>query len=149
MKRIIFSFSLLLLTYSVFGQGGESVWKTLSKVDYKITEDEYGELYVPVFSEKVKKLGEQTVSLTGYIIPSGGLDGVFEPEHFILSSLPVSACFFCGVGGPETVMEVYMAEPIEYTDEPIRLEGKLVLNDYDNYQLMYILEEAKYEGPAN
>jgi hypothetical protein len=77
------------------------------------------------------------------MIPLDGLEGMFKPNHFILSSLPVEACFFCGTGGPETVVEVHMKKPLEYTKEVIKLKGKLTLNGLDPYQMMYILEETE------
>ncbi|WP_057937381.1 hypothetical protein [Algoriphagus resistens] len=113
-----------------------SVWKSLSEVTYKISEDEYGELYVPVFSENITKLEGKVVEADGYIIP---FEGMFKPEHIILSSLPLAECFFCGSGGPETVMEVAMASPIKYTSNRVRVRGTLTLNSKDPEKLMYIL----------
>ncbi|MFC4871537.1 hypothetical protein [Negadavirga shengliensis] len=117
-----------------------SVWKDLSDVTYKIGEDEFGELYLPVFSEKIKKLEGKEVTADGYIIP---FEGMFKPEHIILSSLPLAECFFCGSGGPETVMEVMLKDPIKYTSKRVKVKGKLELNDKDPEKLMYILKEAQ------
>ncbi len=119
------------------------VWKALSGVEYKITEDEYGELYVPVFSEKAEAMEGKEVTVPGYIIP---FEGLFKPDHVIVSSLPLASCFFCGSGGPETVMEVYLNEPIDYTESIVAFKGKLKLNDGDYEQLMYILEDAEMVG---
>ena len=117
-----------------------NVWKSLSEVSYKISEDEFGELYLPEFSEKIKKLEGQEVTADGYIIP---FEGMFKPEHIILSSLPLAECFFCGSGGPETVMEVMLKDPIKYTSKRVKVKGKLVLNSKDPEKLMYILNEAE------
>jgi len=119
------------------------VWKALSGVEYKITEDEYGELYVPVFSEEAEAMEGKEVTVPGYIIP---FEGLFKPDHVIVSSLPLASCFFCGSGGPETVMEVYLNEPIDYTESIVAFKGKLKLNDEDYEQLMYILEDAELVG---
>jgi len=113
-----------------------NVWKSLTEVTYKISEDEYGELYVPVFSENITKMEGKVVEADGYIIP---FEGMFKPEHIILSSLPLAECFFCGSGGPETVMEVDMASPINYTSNRVRVRGTLTLNSKDPEKLMYIL----------
>lgn len=113
-----------------------NVWKNLTEVTYKISEDEYGELYVPVFSENITKMEGKVVEADGYIIP---FEGMFKPEHIILSSLPLAECFFCGSGGPETVMEVDMASPIKYTSNRVRVRGTLTLNSKDPEKLMYIL----------
>ena len=113
-----------------------NVWKNLSEVTYKISEDQYGELYVPVFSENITSMEGKVVEADGYIIP---FEGMFKPEHIILSSLPLAECFFCGSGGPETVMEVAMASPIKYTSNRVRVRGTLTLNSKDPEKLMYIL----------
>ena len=118
----------------------QGVWKNLSEVSYKISEDQFGELYVPVFSDNIKKLEGKEVEADGYIIP---FEGMFKPEHIILSSLPLAECFFCGSGGPETVMEVMLTNPIKYTSKRVKVRGKLTLNAKDPEKLMYILKDAR------
>ncbi|MFN3997175.1 hypothetical protein [Algoriphagus sp.] len=118
----------------------QGIWKSLSEVSYKISEDKFGELYIPVFSDQIKKLEGKEVEADGYIIP---FEGMFKPEHIILSSLPLAECFFCGSGGPETVMEVMMASPIKYTSKRVTVRGKLTLNSNDPEKLMYILKDAR------
>lgn len=130
----------LIFSFSGAGAKAQGVWKSLSEVSYKISEDQFGELYVPVFSENIKKLEGKEVEADGYIIP---FEGMFKPEHIILSSLPLAECFFCGSGGPETVMEVMMASPIKYTSKRVKVRGKLTLNAKDPEKLMYILKDAK------
>lgn len=156
MKLIVLSLLLALISYSsVYAQKNEAkyandnTWKTLADVSYESTEDEFGMVNMPIFSDGIKALEGTEVTMPGYIVPAGGLEAVFQPDHFILSSLPLAACFFCGVGGPETVVEVYLDEPIEYTDTPIKIKGKLVLNAHDIYQLMYILEDAELVEEVN
>lgn len=124
--------------FTMAQQGG--VWKDLSEVSYKISEDDYGELYVPEFSPKIKSLEGKEVTADGYIIP---FEGMFKPEHIILSSLPLAECFFCGSGGPETVMEVMLKKPIKYTSKRVKVKGKLTLNANDPEKLMYILEDGE------
>ncbi|MCC5938571.1 MAG: hypothetical protein JJU34_14925 [Lunatimonas sp.] len=117
-----------------------SVWKDLSEVTYKIGQDEWGELYLPVFGPKIKQIEGTVVEADGYIIP---FEGMFKPEHIILSSLPLAECFFCGSGGPETVMEVMLKNPITYTSKRVKVRGTLTLNDKDPEKLMYILTDAQ------
>jgi hypothetical protein len=138
LKRTLFiGLFLLLGCYQVKAQ---SVWKSLTEVSYKISEDQFGELYVPVFSDNIKKLEGKVVEADGYIIP---FEGMFKPEHIILSSLPLAECFFCGSGGPETVMEVMLSSPIKYTSKRVKVRGKLTLNASDPEKLMYILKDAQ------
>ncbi|UZD24378.1 hypothetical protein PBT90_13385 [Algoriphagus halophytocola] len=134
-KGILLCGMMILVNFALFAQD-QNVWKNLSEVTYTISEDEYGELYVPVFSENITKMEGKVVEADGYIIP---FDGMFKPDHIILSSLPLAECFFCGSGGPETVMEVDMASPIKYTSKRVRVRGTLTLNKKDPDKLMYIL----------
>lgn len=115
-------------------------WKTMADVNYEKSQDEYGEIYVPKFGDAVQKMKGKKVSLKGFIIP---FEGMFEPKHIIISSLPIAACFFCGGSGPETVAEAYLTEEVKYTAKPVTVTGTLHLNDTDYDQLMYILKDAK------
>jgi hypothetical protein len=139
-----FKLILLVLGATILSQSGllaqtQNVWRSLSEVSYKISEDQFGELYVPVFSANITKLEGKVVEADGYIIP---FEGMFKPEHIILSSLPLAECFFCGSGGPETVMEVMLSSPIKYTSNRVKVRGKLTLNSKDPEKLMYILKDA-------
>jgi hypothetical protein len=142
---LLFVFGIQFASQSQSANFNNSIWSTLSKVTYKIGRDDYGELYIPVFSEDIKKLAGKEVVIPGYIIP---FDGMFKPDHIIISSLPLSECFFCGSGGPETVMDVFLKEPIKYTSNPIKVRGILTLNDKDPDNMMYILKDAKFDGLA-
>lgn len=147
----ILAFYLFSVTVSslnpAFGQdsSNDNIWKALSTVSYKITEDEYGELYMPEFSAEAQDMEGKVVTVPGYIIP---FEGLFKPEHVIVSSLPLASCFFCGAGGPETVMEVFLTGPISYTESMVAFRGKLKLNDENYEELMYILEDAELVGPV-
>lgn len=139
-KSCIILVAVLFSSFVAAGANAQGVWKSLAAVTYKISEDKFGELYVPVFSDEIKKLEGKEVEADGYIIP---FEGMFKPEHIILSSLPLAECFFCGSGGPETVMEVMMASPIKYTSKRVKVRGKLTLNASDPEKLMYILKDAR------
>jgi hypothetical protein len=117
-------------------------WKVLSGLTYDKSEDQYGEIYVPKFSEDIKKLNGKTIVLEGYVVP---FEGLFDPKKIIVSALPIASCFFCGGSGPETVAEVYLKDPVKYTAKPVRVTGRLELNSKDANQLMYILRDAKME----
>ena len=115
-------------------------WDTMADVKYEKSQDEYGEIYIPKFGDEVLKMKGKKVSLKGFIIP---FEGMFEPKHIIISSLPIAACFFCGGSGPETVAEAYLTEEIKYTAKPVTVTGRLELNNTDYDQLMYILKDAE------
>jgi hypothetical protein len=129
-------------SYSLMAQTSAENWKTLSGLEYEKTKDEYGEIFVPKFGPDIRSLEGKEIELSGYIIP---FEGMFEPDHLIISSVPVASCFFCGGAGPESVAEVYLDDPVKYTAKKVTFKGILTLNDSDVDQLMYILKEARLE----
>lgn len=119
----------------------ENLWKTLAKITFK---KEYDELMgfkidVPVFGKEIQALEGKEVTIKGYIIP---VEGYKSHKEFIFSAYPYNMCFFCGGAGPETVMEVFSKEPIEYTAEAVTIKGKLELNADDINRLMYALSDV-------
>ena len=120
----------------------ETTWKTLAKITYT---KQYDELMgfkgdVPVFSEDIKALEGQEVEVKGYIIP---VEGYKSHKEFIFSAFPYTMCFFCGGAGPESVMDVFAKNPVEYSAEQITLKGKLELNATDINRLMYSIHDAE------
>jgi hypothetical protein len=121
------------------------IWPKLYDIKFEKAKDKLGDYDKPLFSVGTKSLNGKTITLPGYMIPfQSGIKG----NHFMLSSLPINACFFCGVGGPETVIEVNMKEPLTYSEKPIELRGVLKLNDTDPDKMIYQLEAAEYVGEA-
>lgn len=121
------------------------VWPRLYETTFVKAHDANGEYEKPVFKESVKTLAGKTIALPGYMVPfENGIKG----KHFMLSSLPLNACFFCGVGGPETVVEVFLKEEVTYTEKPIEVEGTLILNDKNPDQMIYVLKNAVITGEA-
>ena len=134
---LIFSMS----SDSVAQSSTKSVWKTLEKITYKKQYDELMgfKIDIPVFSKPIKDLENKEITVKGYIIP---VEGYKSHKEFIFSAFPYNMCFFCGGAGPETVMEVFAAEPIKYSAESITIKGKLELNDKDINRLMYALHDV-------
>ena len=134
--------SLILVVSFVFaGQAQSDVWKSLGKITYTKEYDEFLGFKVdkPVFSQDIKAMEGSTLTIKGFIIP---VEGYKSHKEFVFSAYPYNMCFFCGGAGPETVMEVYAKEPIEYTAEPIYIKGTLRLNSDDINRLMYALEDV-------
>jgi hypothetical protein len=127
-------------TYSGFPS---LIWPKLYATSFEKAKDDLGEYDKPVFSDAVLAMQGKIVTLPGYMMPfENGIKG----NHFMLSSLPINACFFCGVGGPETVVEVFALKPMTYTEKPIEVKGKLMLNERNPDQMIYILENAEVLG---
>lgn len=145
MKKSLLLSALALLLIGISAQQGQAqddnLWQALADLTFK---KEYDEMLgfkvdVPVFSEALKALEGQEVTIKGYIIP---VEGYKSHTEFVFSAYPYNMCFFCGGAGPETVMEVYAAEAIKYTAEPVTIKGKLELNDSDINRLIYALNDA-------
>ena len=121
------------------------VWSKLYDVKFVSAKDKDGEYQKPIFSDAVKSLHGKVVTLPGYIVP---FETGNKSKHFMFTSLPLNACFFCGVGGPETVIEVFLKNEITYSDRPMEIKGRLKINDKDPNQMIYILENAELLGEA-
>jgi len=122
-------------------------WELLATTEF---EERYNEelkamIPYPIFPAALKKLEGKTIQITGYVIPveetgeEGGL--------LVLSAVPYSQCFFCGLAGPESVMDVQLQEELgrfdSWMDRRLTFCGRLRLNGSDLYHLNFILEEAK------
>ena len=130
---------LLTLLFSVQLSG----WELLASVEVVQGYDEFmgGEIEKPRFSSQLMAKEGKELTLEGYMIP---LDETVD-EYFILSRFPYQSCFFCGAAGPETVIEIYSEHKVSYTDERVRVTGKLKLNADNPLHLFYILEDCNVQ----
>ena len=142
--------SLLTLSFCLLSMGmlhaQQNTWKTLAKITFTKQYDELMgfKVDVPVFSEEILAMEGQEIEVKGYIIP---VEGYKSHKEFMYSAFPYSMCFFCGGAGPETVMEVYAKDAVEYTAEQVTLRGVLELNATDINRLMYAINEAHLVDP--
>lgn len=140
MKQLL-ALVAFLISLGTFAQE-KITWETLRDVKFseKFNEEMGSYINVPTFGSKVKLLAGKEVEISGYIIP---LD--VKASVYVLSANPYAACFFCGGGGPESVIDLKFAKvPRRYkTDEKVTIRGKLKLNPTDIYSLSYILEGAR------
>lgn len=149
LKTLIRIKSVLLLSLTLFSVQAQKseykgfpslIWPKLYNISFETAKDKNGSYEKPLFTNAVKLFAGKTISLPGYMVPfSSGIKG----DHFMLSSLPLNACFFCGVGGPETVVEIFLKQPATYTEKPIQVSGVLKLNDSNPDQMIYVLQQAE------
>lgn len=141
MLRYFLILSLFMFPKFSFSQT-EITWETLADIEFSdkyIEEvDEY--FLYPHFGPSVIELEGQTVILRGFMLAIDPSEG-----YYILSKGPFSSCFFCGVGGPETIVELKMKSEKAYfvMDEMVTMKGTLKLNADDIYQCNYIFEDAE------
>ena len=145
---------LLLAANTLYGQASSPstykglpslIWPKLYDIRFEKAKDNLGEYEKPIFSQATKNLDGKIITLPGYMIP---FENGSKGTTFMLSSLPINACFFCGVGGPESVVEVIMKEPLSFNDKPIEIKGILRLNDKNPDRMIYRIEQAEYLGEA-
>ena len=131
---------LLMVLFSVQLSG----WELLASVEVVEGYDDFmgGQIERPHFTSELLSSEGDEIVLEGFIIP---LEQGDNQEYFVLSRFPYQSCFFCGAAGPETVVEVYSNHNVSYTDERVRVTGKLRLNRDNPLQLFYILEHCEVQ----
>ena len=116
-------------------QRGDVVpWSLLTSIT---TKNEQNKL-VPVFTKDQLALNQKPQRLQGFMMP---LEPGEKQTHFLLSSVPLS-CSFCLPGGPESMVEVRTRTPVQYTLDPVTVEGKFATLTNDQYGLYYRMTEA-------
>ena len=142
MKKLILAVAMLTVTAGLFAQGKVNLWDTFAKTKFEPKYyEKLGEyLFYPTFPEELKALVGKEVSIQGYYVP-------FAPDggkYIILSKFPMSQCFFCGGGGPESIVEVNFANGLEkfQVDDLVTVKGKLKLNPEDMDHANFILEQT-------
>ena len=139
--RKLFFLCLFLISVAAHSQT-EISWSTLDDVTFtdKYSEEAQGYYYYPQFGKSVKELEGKQVFLKGYML-------VIDPSQniYILSRYPYASCFFCGSGGPESIVELQLKpkHPKFKMDQIVTISGTLVLNYDDIYQCNYILGDAE------
>lgn len=142
--KTFFLFILLLCAPALTAQQAVT-WEDLGKIRWKTAYDSLNEFYydIPHHGPEIKKLDKKEITIQGFYVP---IDA--EGKYFALSASPSSMCFFCSMGGIETVMEIMVKKGHNdlkriKTDKYIELKGRFVLNMEYNDHLMYILEDAE------
>lgn len=126
----------------VDGKIVEMNWHTLTDVTFKEVYVADLDMYYwkPTFGPAVKALEGKDVYITGYVIPVD-----YDENFYVISRYPYANCYFCGGGGPESVVDLrFSTKSRTYkTDERLTFKGKLKLNATDIYQMNYILDGAE------
>jgi hypothetical protein len=142
MKGTLLLIVCLLCTTFVVAQGKIDSWNEFAKTKFEPKYNEkLGEyLFYPNFSADLKAMVGKEITVEGYYVPFAPEDG----EYIIVSKYPMSQCFFCGGGGPESIAEVNFAKnPGKFqVDDLITVKGKLKLNIDNLDHVNFILDEA-------
>ena len=114
-------------------------WDVIGNVDFKTIKET--EMYA-IFSNEIKKYAGKPFELEGYIVPIK--DGMKQTK-FMLSTLPINQCFFCGKNGVPIMVLVELVEPIKFTYQTVKVKGILKLsttNAMDNPPISLISGKA-------
>lgn len=91
----------------------------------------------PLWKNSIESLNGIEIQITGYVI---ALDT--EANDYVLSAFPFSSCFFCGQGGPESIMLIELSQKERFkTDDVKTFVGKLEINP-NGYPTPLILKGA-------
>lgn len=93
-----------------------------------------------VFPAQIKKYEKKPFELEGYMIP---IRVGAKQTRFLLSSLPINQCFYCGKNGVPMMVMVEMAEPIPISKETILVRGILNLSSAANSEPVVLSASKK------
>lgn len=120
-------------------------WEMLKDVKWsqKYMSSLSGYYQMPDFGRQIEFLDNRPVIIQGFYVPVN-----VEGTIFALSETPSYACFFCGTGGIESVMEILVKKGYHdlkriRTDRYIQVKGIFSINRDDPEHLMYLLKEAE------
>lgn len=130
----------LLLNISAQAQI-EITWEQLADLSYHIKNSDSEDMVwgKPKFGESLKELDGKLVTISGYMLPI-----TVDRNEYMLSQYHFAECFFCGNGGPESVMGLTLKQDIKkpVLNDPVIFVGILRLNK-KLYELPFKLEEAE------
>jgi uncharacterized protein len=119
---------------------GAISWDVLGRMD--VTTEVLGPLQTAFhveYTDEVRALDGQEVKVMGFLYP---LEGGLTHEHFLLSAWPPS-CPFCLPAGPSQMVEVFCAEPVEFSEGAIMMTGTFSALEDDPSGLYYRMDHAR------
>ncbi len=108
-------------------------WTLFAKVSYDLEGKK-----PTVFAPEIKALAGKVIKVQGYMT---ALDTQPMQRHFFLSSVPPD-CVYCMPAAPEKVVEVFNQHDIEFSIEPIVVQGSLSLLENDEDEVLYQLKNS-------
>jgi hypothetical protein len=143
MKKLsICIFAILFLTLSGFtftaieNQTDKLKWEVLANVEW-IWNNEFYEVN---FNERQKELDGKEIVVEGFMFP---LEYTRQHSNFLVSSSPMSDCFFCGPGEAESMVYVRTTNPVDYTRSIMAVKGTFKLVSDASMGIIYELEDAE------
>lgn len=128
MKKLL-TLCLLLFGFHTYAQHDPNDlimsqnWDIIGGVDIKTVQNNQT---VAKFSPEIKKFANKSFELEGYLVPIK--DGMKQTK-FMLSTLPINQCFYCGQNGIPIMVLVELTAPVKFTYQPITVRGTLKLHE--------------------
>jgi hypothetical protein len=139
--RNILVVAMIVVSFAASAQKFDS-WNEFAKTKFepKYYENLKEYLYYPNFTSELKAMVGKEITIEGYYVPFAPEDG----GYIVVSKFPMSQCFFCGGGGPESIAEInFLKETPKFeVDDLITVKGKLKLNTDDMEHVNFILTDA-------
>lgn len=136
----ILVFALLASIGTLLSAQDRIEWEDLLDVRYTTTFDtDAGYVYMkPHYGQSLLDMDGKTLEIKGYVLPMDT-----EGTAYALSAFPYSACFFCGGGSKESIMDLKLSSTKRRysTDEVVTFRGTFRLSN-DQFGLNYSLENA-------
>jgi hypothetical protein len=144
MKKYITLLLILLISFTAVAQVNvhtdmrTPIWNLIGlKYDKQIKPL----VWQAVFPPALKVINNKIIELPGFIIPTKVGNSFTE---FMFSIVPVASCPYCGTGDIPSMIEVKTLKPVAWTEEPISLKGKFVINDSgDSRSIFFLLDAVK------
>ncbi len=119
-------------------------WNTLAMVNIESKFDDMMGMVIKTATPTpvVEAMDGKEIEIRGYMI---ALDATAKQSHFMFSRYPQNMCFFCGAAGPESAMQVFMANgtKLEHTTNKVVLKGILNIQKGDPSGLIYTLTQSE------
>lgn len=128
MKILSFIFLLSIVCLTTFAQHDPSDqmtsvnWDLIGTTEFRVVKN--NESYA-IFSKELKESENKLFELEGYMVP---MKNGLTHTRFMLSTLPINQCFFCGQNGVPIMILVELREPIKFTYGIITVKGILKLS---------------------
>ncbi|MGF7079675.1 hypothetical protein [Mucilaginibacter sp. UYCu711] len=104
-------------------------WGIIDMIRFKRLNDT---LATPIYSEEVKRFENRHFQLTGYMVP---MKAGMKQIKFMISTLPINQCFFCGKNGNPIMVIVNADKPVIFTFKTVTVDGILRLGNGNAYYL--------------
>lgn len=135
---------LLIISCTLFGFSNSTNdsdtdilrWEVLVNVDW-VWENNF---YSANFNDQQRELDGQELIVEGFMFP---LEYTRKHQNFLVSSSPMSQCFFCGPGEAESMVYVRTTEPVDYTNRRMKVKGTFKLVSDASMGIIYELENAQ------